>query len=154
MEELNAILQRQAKKSCYYLPSGKIFVPKADGNVLGVKEARINIQGDADFYVQGVTGVYGYWHGEGASRQLKPLPSSGQEEVVFGIEEGVSGRLLSGDYVAVETFFTGGGVGKPLYMVMPFCHIVQRGSFLRFKFQNAGAHDFEISFTLHGLKYF
>jgi len=153
--DLNAIKQRQSKIDCYWLSSGKILVPKAEGKVLGYKEARINIQNDADFYIQGVTGSYGYWHDDGEGRKwLEPLPANFCEEVVFGIKDGASGRLLSGDYVAVETFFSGGGIGNPIQMVLPFRHVIQRGSFISFDFQNAGKHDFEINFTLHGLKYF
>jgi len=68
--------------------------------------------------------------------------------------DGSSNRLITSDYVAVETFFAGGGVGKPLYMVMPLKHVVLRNSFLRVEFQNATPNDFEIDFTLHGIKYF
>jgi hypothetical protein len=150
--DLNAIKQRQSKIDCYWLSSGKILVPKVNGKMLGYKEARINIQNDADFYIQGVTGSYGYLHESEGKKVLKPLPANLREDVAFRIEDGSSGQL-SNDYVAVETFFSGGGVGKPLQMVLPFRHIVQRGSYIVFKFQNASEHDFEINFTLHGLKY-
>jgi len=99
--DLNAIIQKQSRIDCYWLPSGKILVPKANGNVLGRKEAKLNVQNDADFYITGVTGTYGYWHDDGEGKKtLKPLPANLCEEVAFGIKDGASGRLLSGDYVA------------------------------------------------------
>jgi len=153
MEELNLLLQKQSRISCYWLPSGKILVPRSNGGIISTKSVKLHVQSDADFYIQGVTGVYGYWHGEGADKHLKALPASGSEDVTFKIEDGSSGHLLSGDNVAVETFFIGGGVGKPLRL-LPFRHVVQRNSSISFEFQNASGHDFEISFTLHGLKYF
>jgi len=152
--ELQEIIQKQIRKDVYYLSSGKISVPQARGGIQGYKDKQILVSSDADFYIYGVTGSYGYWSGEGEGRVLKPLPDNNFEEVVFRMHDGSSNRLITSDYVAVETFFTSGGVGKPLHMVMPFKHIVQRNSFLRVEFQNATSNDFEIDFTLHGIKYF
>jgi len=152
--ELKEVIQKQAKKDVYFLSSGKISVPKMQGNVQGYQGRKIMVQNDADFYIYGVTGSYGYWTGEGGGRRLMPLPDNGFEEVTFRMSDGSSNRLITSDYVAVETFFASGGAGKPLYMVMPMKHIILRNSFLMVEFQNATANDFEIDFTLHGIKYF
>jgi hypothetical protein len=172
MAVIDELIQAQIKEDQYYIPSGKLLVPRAKGDVQGYKDVRIYVQNDADFYIDGLTGSYGYWFSPSGKQWedptldfsyqalgtgdwvLQQLPINGFEEVVFRAIDGASNRLLSGDYVAVETFFTGGGVGKPLYMKMPFRHITLRNSFIRFEFQNATNQDFQIDFTLHGRKFF
>jgi hypothetical protein len=158
--DIKQLLAEQLKKDCYFLPSGEIIVP-AKTSVSGYADKRILVENDADFYIQGITGSYAYaWTTANDNTILqgttiyKPYPVELIDDVFFRVYDGSSNRLLSGDYVSVDLFFTGGSIGKPLYMVMPMRHIVQRNSFLRFEFQNNTSTAFRLNMLFHGYKYF
>lgn len=178
------LFDAQVKRDRFVLNTQKMTVPPADGGHSGNSDYTIVIGSDADFLIEGITGTYFYYgnnNGVGvvtpstesdeiliapAARKVQVLDTTTGDatfvpDVGYGLDDGGikitdgrNNRLLTDNFVPLSNLLSGGAIGKPMMMVMPFKHFCKANGTLRLELVNYTDKFLRIMIAFHGVKFF